>query len=728
MKKIHLIIPAFFILVAGIYFLLKVYDNVEAQNDGRIYNEKVIFARQASRGIESFFEYYQNSLIYLSGIDHIVNLDEKGKTELKKFYESHKSQITAVTRVSAEGKLLYTYPESPESIGADLSKQEHNRYLLLNRRPVTSDVFTLVQGYKGIVSTYPVFQNDKFEGGLAVAVPFSFIARNYLDKSIIGDDMETFVINKNGNIIYSGDEKNIGENYKNVPELKNNYDDLVEKMISGESGVLSFSDTLAGNDNLSLKHAVYYPVDLGNTFWSVAVITSESDTYALMTEFRENYIYVVLITTLFFTLFVGTFFIYDRKYNARVRQTREDYRILTEKTGQIFFRYNRNNKELFLLGGCEEITGYSNSELQQLQIKLWRTNIHPEDRDILRQISRKYKELAGNFLAEFRFMHKKGYYIYLEMNGISFFEKNNKRSMFLGVIKNITERKLLEAELKNHSEELERIVKLRTAALINLTERLKEDIKRRQDVENELINAKERAEISDKLKSEFLAQISHEIRTPINTIINYVSLIKMESDPYLSDEVKSGFQSIDNAASRLLRTIDLVLDMSDVEAGSYEPDLKELSLEPDVFDPLKAEFEQKARKKGLSFFIDSNDEIKDTKLISDKYTVTQIFANLIDNALKYTKEGFVKVVLRKDNELVIVEVVDSGIGIKEEFIPHLFDKFTQEEQGYTRKFEGNGLGLALVKKYCEINNAIIEVSSVKGKGSTFRVIFRHEIK
>lgn len=72
---------------------------------------------------------------------------------------------------------------------------------------------------------------------------------------------------------------------------------------------------------------------------------------------------------------------------------------------------------------------------------------------------------------------------------------------------------------------------------------------------------------------------------------------------------------------------------------------------------------------------------------------------------------------------VAVKVVDTGIGIKEEFIPNLFDKFTQEEQGYTRKFEGNGLGLALVKKYCEINRCAIEVSSKKGVGSTFTVTF-----
>ena len=98
---------------------------------------------------------------------------------------------------------------------------------------------------------------------------------------------------------------------------------------------------------------------------------------------------------------------------------------------------------------------------------------------------------------------------------------------------------------------------------------------------------------------------------------------------------------------------------------------------------------------------------------------------LIDNAIKYTENGEISIVILrdKDNNLV-VEIIDTGIGINKEYLQNLFEPFTQEEMGYTRKYDGNGIGLALVKKYCELNNATIEVESEKNVGSTFRIIFK----
>jgi signal transduction histidine kinase len=112
------------------------------------------------------------------------------------------------------------------------------------------------------------------------------------------------------------------------------------------------------------------------------------------------------------------------------------------------------------------------------------------------------------------------------------------------------------------------------------------------------------------------------------------------------------------------------------------------------------------------------------KIEGDEYTITQLFANLIDNAIKYTNDGSITIEVKKDSEeFIVVNVTDTGVGISEEFQENLFQPFSQEETGYTRKFEGNGLGLALVKKYCELNNAKIFCNSKKGEGATFTVVF-----
>ena len=123
--------------------------------------------------------------------------------------------------------------------------------------------------------------------------------------------------------------------------------------------------------------------------------------------------------------------------------------------------------------------------------------------------------------------------------------------------------------------------------------------------------------------------------------------------------------------------------------------------------------------RGFDFYIEIN--TKHTKILADQYTITQLLINLIDNALKYTISGSVKIKVESDDKFVIIKIIDTGIGISEEFIPTLFEPFLQEEMGYTRSFEGNGLGLALVKKYLELNNGTIEVKSKKGTGSTFSV-------
>jgi len=129
-----------------------------------------------------------------------------------------------------------------------------------------------------------------------------------------------------------------------------------------------------------------------------------------------------------------------------------------------------------------------------------------------------------------------------------------------------------------------------------------------------------------------------------------------------------------------------------------------------------------ARLKEIGLIL--NKATENTYLLCDEYSVSQIFANLIDNALKYTKVGKVKIVLgRNANNNLFVDVSDTGIGMSEDFKAKLFKPFSQEETGYTRKFEGNGLGLALVKNYCQINNASIEVKSEKWKGTSFKIVF-----
>jgi signal transduction histidine kinase len=230
------------------------------------------------------------------------------------------------------------------------------------------------------------------------------------------------------------------------------------------------------------------------------------------------------------------------------------------------------------------------------------------------------------------------------------------------------------------------------------------------------------AEHANRLKSEFLAQISHEIRTPINAILSFSNLIKEDTETYLSEDIKDGFSIIDRSSKRLIRTVDLILNMSLLQTDSFELNFQYFDLYNRVLEKEIKIYCLLAEDKNLEFktIMDTNDCL----IYADETTVDQIFDNLLNNAIKFTRQGEIKVhVFRDEKNNLVVSISDTGIGISEEYQPNLFTPFSQEEGGYSRRFEGNGLGLALTKKYTELNKASIKVESAKGKGSNFIIIF-----
>jgi PAS domain S-box-containing protein len=247
------------------------------------------------------------------------------------------------------------------------------------------------------------------------------------------------------------------------------------------------------------------------------------------------------------------------------------------------------------------------------------------------------------------------------------------------------------------------------------------DITERRLAVESIIQAKEKAEEADKLKSEFLAQVSHEIRTPLNVILSYHLLLKEELSESFREENNYLFNAIELAGRRLVRTIDLILNMSAIQNGKMELKLREVNL----FNLLKNLFEEFlkfAEAKNIDFNLVNNVAVPVVK--ADSYVIEQVFQNLIENALKYTEHGKVDIIISRNlEEKIYIDIKDTGIGISRDYLTKIFEPFSQEDTGYTRKYEGLGLGLALVKKYLELLGASISVVSEKDKGSVFSIIF-----
>ncbi|MCB2203433.1 response regulator [bacterium] len=246
------------------------------------------------------------------------------------------------------------------------------------------------------------------------------------------------------------------------------------------------------------------------------------------------------------------------------------------------------------------------------------------------------------------------------------------------------------------------------------------DITQQERQKAELIAAKERAEQSDKLKDAFIANISHEIRTPLHIIIGYSNLITNELVGNLYPEMDSYFQAIRRGSQRLMRTVEHILNISSIQVGTFSVRPEEIRLS-DRVEELVQELKSLAQKKGLA--LNYSTECPAAILYADRYCIDQAVSNVVDNAIKFTKTGSVDVRVYCVDRRVCIEIKDTGIGMSPEYLPKVFSVFSQEASGYTRPFDGLGLGLSLTKRYVELNRGSITVKSRKGKGTTFTLQF-----
>jgi PAS domain S-box-containing protein len=251
-----------------------------------------------------------------------------------------------------------------------------------------------------------------------------------------------------------------------------------------------------------------------------------------------------------------------------------------------------------------------------------------------------------------------------------------------------------------------------------------EDITQQKKIESDLIAAKEKAEESDRLKSAFLANMSHEIRTPMNGILGFLQLI---NKPDISDIARDQYISIINeSGNRLMDTINDLIEISQIETGQLKISFSAIDLN-EILEYLYGFFKPEAENKGLQLIACNNLPVPGSIIYTDKSKLQSILVNLIKNALKFTREGFVEFGAGiKDNSLCLY-VKDSGIGIPGDKLEKIFDRFVQADMTYSKAYEGSGLGLSLVRSYIDALGGTISVKSQVGQGTVFKITLAYTL-
>lgn len=282
------------------------------------------------------------------------------------------------------------------------------------------------------------------------------------------------------------------------------------------------------------------------------------------------------------------------------------------------------------------------------------------------------------------------------------------------------------AATQNRARVIELTVAERTAALSDANISLHNEILERQRAEMEMRRAKDQAEVANRAKSEFLAMVSHELRTPLNAIIGFSETMSQEVfGPVGNKKYKGYVGDIRKSGTHLLGLINNILDLSKVESGQFGLSEQEVNLGDGISEILRlvSELAEAGDVK-----VDSTVPEDFPKLRGDRQAIRQILLNLLSNAIKFTEpDGRVQIDAGIDQSgQLVLAIVDTGIGIPEEAIDSIFERFTQVDSSLSRQFEGTGLGLPLTRSLVELHDGSVELESSPGEGTKVTVTFPRE--
>ncbi|MDI6402009.1 PAS domain S-box protein [Balneolaceae bacterium ANBcel3] len=366
-----------------------------------------------------------------------------------------------------------------------------------------------------------------------------------------------------------------------------------------------------------------------------------------------------------------------KRAEDKLRMSEGRFRTLIQNSADVLMVLSPEFQFLFLSPSVERVLGYDPDQLVGQSILQF---IHHDDQKTLKHsLSKVLEGGTESLVTEHRFRHKDGHWVYLESVGSNLVQESIVGGMVINA----------------------------------------RDVTDRKRVEEELVRARDSAEEMNRVKTALLANMSHEMRTPLTGILGFAGILEADLP---EGEARGMATRIHISGRRLLETIESILDLAKLESEEIEIQMENVNLINEVLRAMDNHMKSASQKR-IRFEMVT--ELEDLYMDVDRQLFSRIMYNLLSNAFKYTDDGEVTIhvsrFIKREREWVQVDVQDTGIGISPDFLPKVFDEFQQESTGLSRKFEGSGLGLTITKKLVEALDGSISANSKKGVGSIFTV-------
>ncbi|HQI80908.1 MAG TPA: PAS domain S-box protein [Deltaproteobacteria bacterium] len=449
------------VLAVFLFALSAIYQDAKKKAIDDLIRNQTVHAHQAARGITDHVDHIIATLDLMGHMPDVVKASDAGKRFMEDYYRLHATEIRGITRVDAQGRITYTAPPSPQAIGRDISDQEHVRTVLLTHRAVVSDVFTAVQGFRTIAVHVPVFRNGAFDGTIAFLLPFDTIARRHIENIHIGMSGYAWVISEKGVEIScpvpGHVDRSVFDTCRDFPEILA----MAKEMMKRREGVTTYHfNRIRGKEvEQVLKHAVYVPIPLANTFWSIVVATPEDEVVQSLAGLRTRLMVITALLIAFSTIFTyllvrSQVILGEQKKREAVleelQESENKYRTLIETTATGFVIVDEQgvvmdaNPEYVRLTGHRDLEGILGRSVVE-----W-TAAHEKERN--REAVRHCFDQGYIRGFEVEYQGPEGTIIPVEVNATVVGMGGRKR--ILTLCRDITDRRRIEGDLRRNEETL----------------------------------------------------------------------------------------------------------------------------------------------------------------------------------------------------------------------------------------------------------------------------------